>query len=132
MTEEYDQETTNILREISEGRHTVHSFMNNVAKAEDTTKVGNLKEEELGTPILPVRSYKELALFCNKVAKEEAWNDYFRGMSEILTSTSLSKEGFLVKAAITTKKEMADTSPIKKENKGWFKKKESDANPMVT
>jgi len=48
-------------------------------------------------------------------------------MAEIQTATSLSKEGFLMKLSVTSKKEMADVTPkTKKKNSGWFKKKSSN------
>lgn len=122
-----EEEAEEILRGISEGKHSVHNFLNNVAKTKDTTKVGYLKEEEIGTPRLPTRTYKELAIFSDEIADEREWRDYFNKMSEVLTSTSLSKDGFLIKAAITTKKELADVSPQRKENRGWFKKKGSSS-----
>ena len=97
-----DAEAEQIIRQISQGRHTVHTFLDNVAQADDTTKVGNITPEELGAPTLPVRTYKELAVFCKEVAGMEYFKEYFKKMSEVQTSTSLSKEGFLIKAAITT------------------------------
>ena len=50
------------------------------------------------------------------------WADYFKKMAEVTTETSLSKEGFLLKMSVTTKKELADVTPKQKKNKGWFKK----------
>lgn len=121
MTEEQAQE---MLRDFAEQKQTQHSFFTNVIKSEDTTKTGNLNDEEIGTPDLPERSNKELALFCEDVWEQKDWADLFKKKAEILTSTSLSKDALLLKLAVTNKKEMADLTPSKKkENKGWFKKK---------
>jgi len=106
----------------AEERQNIHTFLNNVAVAKDTTKTGFLSTEELGMPILPVRTYKELALFCNEVANMNYFSDYFLKKAEIATSTSLSKEAKLLSLAIMQRREVADvTAAPRKENKGWFK-----------
>jgi hypothetical protein len=87
-----------------EEKHNVHTFLNNVAVARDTTKTGNLSEEELGLPRLPVRTYQELALFCRNVANMSYFADYLRAKGEILTSTSLSKNAKLINLAVLQKR----------------------------
>jgi len=125
-----EKEAEDILRSFNEGKQNIHSFLTNVIKSPDTTKTGNLDQNELGYPKLPVRTYKELELFCNDVWDEkDGWGDFFNKMSEIQTSTSLSKDAILLKLSATIRKELADLSPEKKqmtENKGWFRKKESN------
>jgi len=111
-----------IVRQFAIGQHNMHSFLTNVVTSDDTTKTGNVSQEELGYSNLPVRTYKELALFCNDIADDDGWGDYFNKMSEIQTSTSLSKEGFLMKIANTIKKELADVTKKQTKNSGWFKK----------
>ncbi len=112
--------------------HNVHKFLNEVAISHDTTKTGNLRAEELGMPKLPVRTYKELELFCSEIADMDYMAKYFGQLAEITNATSLSYEGFLVKAAITQKKELADITPKKAENKGWFKKKDAQNIAGIT
>mgnify|MGYP003147084711 CR=1 FL=1 len=111
----------------AEEKQNVHTFLYNVATAKDTTKTGYLDTEELGIPTLPLRTYKELALFCNEIANMGYYGDYFFKKGEILTATSLSKEAKLLMAAISTlqKREIADVTKPKKANKGWFKPKQS-------
>jgi len=125
-----EEEAKDILRGFQEGRSNVHTFFTNVVKADDTTKTGNLNQDELGLSHLPVRTYKELELFSRDIADETEWADYFQKMAEIQTSTSLSKDAILMKLVVTTKKELADMTPKeKKKNKGWFKK---DDEPQQT
>ena len=50
--------------------------------------------------------------------------DYFKDEAEDTLATSLSREGFLVRQATTTTKQIADVTKRKKVNKGWFSKKE--------
>lgn len=121
-----ETEAENLLRDFATSKQSVHTFLNNIVEADDTTKTGNLTKEELGLPKLPVRTYKELSLFCEEIANMKYFGDYFKKMSEIQTSTSLSKEAILIKLAVTQKKELTDLTPDKKENKGWFKKKEKE------
>lgn len=127
MTEEMsDEKAEEILRSFNEGKQNIHTFLTNVIKAPDTTKTGNLTQDELGYPKIPVRTYKELALFCDDIGvTNSGWGSYFGKMSEIQTSTSLSKNAILLTLAATIRKELADMSPEKKESKpnsGWFKK----------
>ena len=124
-----EEQAEALLRNFAESKRTLHAFFIDVIKSKDTTKTGNLTEIELGLPTLPVRSYKELSLFCEDIYANKGWNDFFSKMSEIQTSTSLSKDALLLKLSVTQKKELADVSPKpKKENKGWFKKKDATKN----
>lgn len=127
MNEEMTEEqAAKLLRDFAAAKQNVHTFFSNIIKSADTTKVGNLSEDELGVPKLPVRTYKELALFADDVYGDKSWSDYFTKLSEIQTSTSLSKEALLLRLSVTQKKELADVSPqSKKKNKGWFRKKDS-------
>jgi len=130
MSDMTEDEAKEMLRQFSESRATLHTFFTNVIKSDDTTKTGNLSQDELGMPKLPVRTFKELALFSKEVANDEGWADYFNKMSEIQTSTSLSKDALLMKLSVTSKKELADVTPQRKVNKGWFKKKKEEPAPM--
>lgn len=124
MTNEItDQQAEQLMREFEDSKVTHQSFFKDVVVADDTTKVGNLSIEELGEPHLEQRGIKELELFCRDVYKDESFADFFKKMAEIQTSTSLSREGFLMRLFVTSKKEMSDTTvQEKKKNSGWFKK----------
>jgi len=123
-----EEEAKEILRQFSDSKQNIHSFLTNVIKTGDTTKVGNLTQDELGLPKLPVRTLKELELFCEDIYQDDGWADYFKKLSEIQTSTSLSKDAIVLRLSVTQKKELADVTPKnKKTNKGWFKKKGGDS-----
>jgi hypothetical protein len=117
-----EEEAQKILRDFADSKETPHSFFTKVIQQGDSTKVGNLSDEELGLSSLPVRSYQELALFCKDICKDNSWGDFFRKSAEIQFASSLSKNGFLLRIAGTQRKEVADMTPEKKVNKGWFKK----------
>lgn len=136
LSESDKQEIRDILGyggNASEGKQNVHTFLHNVAIAEDTTKLGFLREEEIGNMSNPVRSFKHLGLFADKIMKKEGLRDFFYANSEIATSTSLSRGGFLVDRAVVQKRELKDTtnSLMKKENKSWFKKKDDNQQKEV-
>jgi len=110
----------------SEDKQNVHSFLHNVATSDDTTKTGFLSVEELGTPILPVRTYKELALFSKEIANMDYFSEYFLKKAEIATATSLAKNAKLLSLAVMSvnKTEISElTKEPRKENKSWFKPK---------
>lgn len=109
-------------------KHNVHTFLDMIAKAKDTTKLGNLKPEELGFMGHTARAYKTAALISKEIIGSQDISDYYAKKAEIMTSTSLSKEGFLSRLAVVTKKEstVADLTPERKENKGWFRKKDNN------
>jgi len=111
---------------VPEEKHNVHSFLYKVATSDDTTKLGNLTEEELGLPSKNLRTYKEMALIGYKLMDNETLGDYYTSKSEIITATSLSKNAKLINLAVITKRVVEDETKERKENKGWFKSKDKD------
>jgi hypothetical protein len=114
---------------VPEEKFNVHLFLNKVATTEDTTKVANLKEEELGNPRYPVRAQKSFARISSHIIGNETFADYFKGSAEDTLATSLSREGFLDKLAITTTRQFGDIGKMgaKKKNRSWFQRKEKPA-----
>lgn len=108
-----------------EEKHTVHSFLHKVATSKDTLKTGNLDKEEVGAVRLPVRSVKEFELMSRELCKDKIMSNYFKEEAEIITASSLSKDAKLISLAVVTRKELSDGRGVKKENKGWFKQKET-------
>jgi hypothetical protein len=102
----------------------VHTFLNEVVKAEDNTKVGNLKRDkdldEVGRPCYHVRGAKEMALISKDIMDNDFFEKFFEQDAQNTLSTSLSVEGFLVKQATTQTKQVADATRRRKINKGWF------------
>ena len=128
LTTEEKQELKELIgfgTPISEEKHNVHSFLNKVATSEDTTKLGYLQEEELGLPSKTLRTYKEMSLIADKLMDNQVLSDYYTAKGEIITATSLSKNAKLINLAVVQKRIIEDDSgkPHRKENAGWFKKK---------
>ena len=108
-------------------KHNVHTFLNEVLKTKDTTKVGYLIENndynEIGRPSLSVRTAKELALFAEKIMENNLFKEYFLAEAENTLATSLSRNGKLISLAVIQKRIIADESKPRTINKGWFKNK---------
>ncbi len=109
-----------------EDKHNVHEFLNRVVEAEDTSKIANLRDDkeinELGIPSYTVRGAKDMALTAEKIMDNKYFQDYFEKEAENTLATSLSREGFLIKQAVTQTKQVADITKRRKVNKGWFGK----------
>ncbi len=110
----------------AEDRQSVHAFLHNVATADQSTKVGNLRDDkevnELGLPLHNVRGSLEMARIADKIMDNEYFKEYFEAEAEETLATSLSREGFLVRQATTSTKNVADVTKRRKINKGWFGK----------
>ena len=101
----------------------VHTFLHKVLTTEDTTKVGFLSEEELGTPSLNIRGLKEMERVSKFICQNELLSEWFRKSAEDILATSLSRHAKLLTTGITQKRTIEDETKIIKPNKGWFKPK---------
>jgi len=138
LTPTEQQELAKILSSAPtpDEKHSVFTFLDNVAKAKDTTKTGFLKDEEIGMLENPTRTYKELGLFANEIMHNPNLSKFFNSESEIVTSTSLSRNAMLLRLAITTQKQIADVTKAGKSSKGIISnllggsKKKEESNPL--
>ena len=108
-----------------EQKFNVHTFLNEVLKTSDTTKVGFLNEIELGQSTHSARTFIEMALYSEKIIDNPLFTSFF-GMSaeKIVFAPSLSRNGKLITLAVTQKRSVADDTKPKTVNKGWFKSKD--------
>jgi len=124
---ELQEYLTGYATSVQEDKYNIHKFLHNVVVSTDTTKVGYLEDNEVGLPRLPLRTLKELSLFCKDIGNMEYFSDYFNKKAEILTSTSLSRNAKLLELAVVSRRELADVTPKSKKKKkkgGFFNKKE--------
>lgn len=119
ITEEEMEELSKYLQRapVPEEKVTIPHFLDRIRKTKDTTKVGNLDDNELYS----VRILKEAARF-NEIHNLGIVANYINSNSEDILATSDSKKGFLIQAAITTKREAAVKTPKEKKKTAWFKK----------
>ena len=120
-------EVKDFIREINNEEKGLDNFFLEVVRADDTSKLGNLTEDELGMAHLPLRTLKELAHDCALIPSMSSFKEHFKHHAENMLATSLSKEGFLIKARITQKKELLDNKK-KTRRKGLFGRKEEMNN----
>jgi len=79
-------------------------FLTEVRDMPETIKTGYLTKPELGFPLFPVRFWLNLELIA-ALKKYQILRDYLHDKSTITTSSSLSRDGFLLNTAITRRKE---------------------------
>ena len=107
-------------------KHSVPSFLFNVVKAKDSTKVGNLRDDkemnELGVPTYNVRGAKDMALISEGIMNNTYFSEYFEKEAQNTLATSLSRSGFLIRQANVQTKQVVDATKRRKVNKGWFGK----------
>jgi len=109
---------------VPEEKHGVFHFLTEALRATDSSKVGNIDKEE----IMVVRNLKEGSLFFNMMGSKYVAT-WLQGWSEMILATSASKNGFLITAAITQKKDVKlGTAQKEKRKSSWLKNKESGSN----
>lgn len=109
---------------IPEEKYGHHKFLHDVSISPDTTKTGFLKDEEIGIPKNPIRTYKDTALDCSDIMVNDFFAKHFMGLSENVTATSLSRGAKLITLAGTQQRLVGDVTKQPKSSKGLFKKKE--------
>jgi len=102
-------------------KDSIVNFFRELITTKDSTKIGNLNENELGVTKLGVRHLLNLGNYA-EVEGLDMVADYFRDQAEVVSASSMSRKGFLVQASVTQiKKEQKIEKP--KEKKKWFQKK---------
>ena len=124
------EELKEFYRKYGNEERGIDNFFLEIVKAEDTTKIANLGLDELGMSLLPVRTLKELQHDCALIPSMSSFATQFKKTSEDILASSLSKEGFLIKARITQKKQFLDKETSKKKKRGFglFAKKEESGS----
>jgi len=136
MEEELTPEEAQELQEMlgyprQEEKQNIYAYFKKVLSVEDNSKTAFLTDEELGLVKIPVRTNQEIALYCEvmgmgSVNEKKGFAGYFIKEAQITLATSLSREGFLDKLAVTQKKESEIKTRKRTVNRGWFKKKEQE------
>jgi hypothetical protein len=106
-----------------EEKQGIYNFFNKILKSQDTIKVSNMEEEELNS----VRVLRNAALYAEVMGLDQV-QDYLIKKSGVTTDSALSKKGFLVKMAVTTKKESQLRTKTGEggAKKSWFSKKKDE------
>lgn len=120
-------EVKEFYRRLGLNEDGIDKFFLEIIRTENNNKIGNLTDDELGMPLLPVRTLLELERDCEGIESLSALKTEFKSQANAILGTSLTREGFLIKARITQKKELLDNQK-KKKRTGWFGKKEEEVN----
>ena len=127
MAEELTPEEIEIIEQLGghsgkgEEKQGIFSFFKKVINMPDTLRTSNLQKDELGMAKIPVRTLREISLFC-KESGLSGLGEYFEKESCIITNSSLSREGFLDKLVVTQRKstEMKTKEMSDQQKKRWF------------
>ncbi len=120
------QELSEFIRKVGEEKG-IDNFFLEVIRNKDNLKIGNLTSDELGNPEIPLRTIIELESVCRDIPSLSSFAEDFKKQASMMIATSLSREGFLIKARITQKKELLSGDKRKtKSKKGLFGKKEEE------
>jgi len=74
-----------------------------VVESDDSSKVGNVKDAELGTLNITIRDCQKIALLADTLG-HPGFAKFFRAQAEIVLSTSASKDGWLPELFVTQRK----------------------------
>jgi len=112
-----------------EKKDDLYSLFWKVVKSTDSSKVGNLKKEELGMLDLSVRDCQKIALLAETLG-HLGFAQFFREQGEIILATSASREGWLPTLFVSQRKLKARETSTQnlpqfqqpKKKKGLFRK----------
>jgi len=124
-TEAEAEDLRDFIRKVGEEKG-IDNFFLEIIRNDDSLKLGNLTQDEIGLPQLPVRTLVELADDCENIPSMSSFVDDFRKQAQNMIASSLSKEGFLIKARITQKKELLDSDKRKQKRRSLFGRVEEE------
>jgi len=102
---------------------TIFRFFRELLQRKDSSKIANVKDEELGKPKLSIRGLQSIAAYAEKEGLDIVKN-YLMFESEITLATSLSRKGFLPQLFVTQIKREQKVK-AEREQTGWFKRRTS-------
>ena len=107
----------------------IFKFFRTILTKKDPTRVGNLKDEELGKIVVPIRTYLQMANYADSVKLNKNIVDYLNEQAYIIAGTSMSRKGFFAQLLVTQIKreqKIKDTIPKKQGFFSQFKKPEGE------
>lgn len=104
---------------FSEKKDSIFKFFKEVLGFQDSWKVGNLKDEEIGKSKLSVRSYLELAQYASAEGLDVV-GDYFKDKARIVSDPTMGRKGFFLQTAVTQIRKEQKIKPLEQKKKGLF------------
>lgn len=101
------------------GESNIYNLFWKVNKAKSSTKVGNLKKDELGMLNISVRDAQKLGTL-GHIFHHPLFGDFFFGLAEITSSTSMARDGWFAELFVSQKKFTTRARKSSSQvNKGW-------------
>ena len=102
-------------------KDSIFTFFKHLVGIKDTTRVSNIDpSKELGMLQFSIRTNQYLALV-GDVCGDADFADFWRGQSQIITSTAMAKKGWLVEVPQSQRRMTSRTvRPIRTESKGFL------------
>jgi hypothetical protein len=106
---------------VTKDRDSVFTFFKHLVGIKDTTRVSNIDpSRELGMLQFSIRTNKYLGLV-GDICGDNDFADFWRQQSEIITSSAMSKKGWLVEVPQSQRRLTSRTvRPIRTESKGFL------------
>lgn len=116
-----------------EKKDSIFKFFREIWKSDDSRKIANLTDQELGKVRRGVRHYLDIADYA-EVRKLPKVARYLQDKAETILATSMSRRGFFLQTTVTQiKKEQKLGAPLI-QKKPWFslgKKQEEQQNEPI-
>ncbi|KKN76044.1 hypothetical protein LCGC14_0374340 [marine sediment metagenome] len=121
------EEQGGIGAQTAKARDSQLKLFRDILNTDDSKKVANLTEKELGTPRMDVRSALSLALFC-ETQHLYPLSVMFEQEAEITVATSMGKRGKFLETIVTQIKKQFQTrgTTDQPNKKRWFQKRTSE------
>ena len=102
-------------------KDSIFTFFKHLVGIKDTTRVSNIDpSKELGMLQFSIRTNQYLGLV-GDICGDQDFADFWRAQSEIITSTAMSKKGWLTELPVSQKRFASRTvRPIRTESKGFL------------
>jgi len=105
-------------------------FLRQMLNTQDSKKIANLHNTELGTLPKSVRKYCDLAVLSSQLGYPKI-SDYYLSKAEIINATSMSRKGFFSKLMVTKIRSSENNAEVAKEpnqKTSWFNFKKGGEN----
>ena len=103
LQEELEDVPDGSIPEQEESHNTI-KFLKDILSSEDRFKTANLTWDELGKPTFSTRFWINLANTCDQLFGYMMVKKYCLMKARITSDTSLSREGFIIQTAVTSKR----------------------------
>jgi hypothetical protein len=101
-----------------EKKDNMFKFFREILSLEETWKVGNLDDTEIGKIDLSVRSNLDIALYLEKKGLHKI-AEYFQQSADVVAAPTMGRKGFMAQLFVTQiKRDQKVGTPAKK--KGWI------------